>query len=126
MNNQKQTISLILRMFGGGLLIALLIATGVALYGWLRGWQTATEYSNGMFISGSIVIILGVLAVAGGFTSRGNFGITYSQSAGDASIPDRTRQMIVDLLRGYNALAVSAVSGSALIGLSILIYNIFG
>lgn len=113
-------------MFGGGLLIALLIATGVALYGWLRGWQTATEYSNGMFISGSIVIILGVLAVAGGFTSRGNFGITYSQSAGDASIPDRTRQMIVDLLRGYNALAVSAVSGSALIGLSILIYNIFG
>ena len=113
-------------MLGAGILAALCIGAGVVLYGWLRGWRTATQFSNGFFVSSAAVIILGVLTIVGGFTSRGNFAITYSQSAGDASGPERTKQMMVELLRGYNALIFSAITGITLVGLSILIYNLFG
>ena len=126
MTEEKSTSRLFRQILGAGMFAALCIGLGVALYGWLRGWQTATHYSNGLFVAGSAVIILGVLIIVGGFTSRGNFAMTYSQSVSDASTPDRTQQTIVDLLRGYNALAISAIAGIALIGLSILVYKIFG
>jgi hypothetical protein len=126
MNNIKKPANFALRMLGAGIFAAISIGTGVALYGWLRGWETTTQFSNGMFVSGAAVIILGVLTIAGGFTSRGNFAITYSQSAGDSSGPDRAKQMILDILRGYNALVFSAITGTTLIVLSILIYNLFG
>jgi hypothetical protein len=122
MNTIKSSTNFVLRMLGAGILAALCIGAGVTLYGWLRGWQTATQFSNGMFVSGAAVIILGVLTIVGGFTSRGNFAIMYSQSAGDAS----AKQMMVELLRGYNALIFSAITGITLVGLSILIYSLFG
>jgi hypothetical protein len=122
----KKTVLRTLRRLSLGVLAALCIGAGIALYGWLRGWQTATQFSNALFVSGSAVIILGVLAIVGGFTSRGDFAITYSQSAGDASLPERTKQMMLDLLQGYNVLGFSGMIGVTLIGLSIFIYDVFG
>jgi hypothetical protein len=69
---------------------------------------------------------LGGLTVVGGFTSRGNFAITYSQSASEASGAERTKQMMMEILRGYNALVFTVIAGITLIGLAILIYNLFG
>jgi hypothetical protein len=125
-NNIKNSSNFVLWMLSVGLLTALCISAGVGLYGWLRGWQTAVEFSNGMFIAGAGVILLGGLAIAGGFTSRGNFAIPYSRSASEASGPERTKQMMVEILRGYNALVFSSIAGVTLIGLSILIYTLFG
>jgi hypothetical protein len=34
--------------------------------------------------------------------------------------------MMVEILRGYNALVFSSIAGVTLIGLSILIYTLFG
>jgi len=126
MNHIENSSNFVLRMLTTGILAALGIGAVVALYGWLRGWQTAVQFSNGMFVAGAAVIILGGLAVVGGFTSRGNFAITYSQSVSAASGPERTKQMLVEILRGYNVLVFSVIAGITLIGLSILIYNLFG
>jgi hypothetical protein len=79
-----------------------------------------------MFAMGSAVIIFGLLAVWGGFTSRGNFAINYSQSVSDMSLLERGKLWMVDSLRGYQTVAVMTVCGVLMIGLSVLIYEVFG
>lgn len=115
-----------LGIFATGAVMAIVTALLTALLGLILGWQLAVQYSNGMFIAGSMVVILGVAAVWGGFTARGSFAITYAQSVSDMSIAERGKLWMLDSLRGYNAVVVSAISGLLLIGLSILIYSLFG
>ena len=101
-------------------------STLVALYGFIVGWRTAVHFSNGMFVVGSAVIIFGLLAVWGGFTSRGDFAMTYSQSVSDMSLPERTRLWVLDSLRGYNVVAVMTFCGILMIGLAVLIDKAWG
>jgi len=126
MNKVKASSGFAIRMLGIGFLTAVLAGAGVALIGLLLRWQTAVQFSNGLFVAGAAVIIFGALAVVGGFTSRGSFALSYSQSVSAASGPERTKQMIVEILRGYNALTFCVITGVILIGLSILIYTVFG
>ena len=72
------------------------------------------------------VVILGLVAVWGGFTARGDFRITYAQSVSDMSIVERGKLWMLDALRGYNAVVVATICGVLLIGLSILTFNLFG
>lgn len=115
-----------LGMFATGAAVAVITALLVALLGLILGWRTAVQYSNGLFMAGSVVVILGIAAVWGGFTARGNFAVTYAQSVSDMSIAERGKLWMLDALRGYNAVVVSAISGLLLIGLSILVYTLFG
>src|SRR5574338_711302 len=118
---QKPTLrDNLLHVFTTGAALAAAVALLVALFGVLRGWQTAVQFSNGLFVTGSAVIILGLLAVWGGFTARGNFAITYAQSVSDMSIAERGKLWMLDSLRGYNALVVATISGVLLIGLAVL------
>lgn len=115
-----------LRILLAGLASGLVIGLLVALFGWVSGWRTAIQFSNGMFVTGSAIIIFGILAVWGGFTNRGNFAQTYAQTASDMSLPERAKLMYMDVLRGYNVLITATIVGVVLIGLSVLAYNLFG
>ena len=125
-NNMKTTLQNILQMFVTGITCVPILGILVLLVGWIVGWHTATEFSNGMFVTGSAIIIFGLLSVWGGFTSRGSFAITYAQSTGDMSLAERAKLWTIDSLRGYNVIVVTTIIGLIMIGLAILIYNLFG
>lgn len=114
------------RMLVTGAVIAAAVGLLVALIGLVSGWRSGLQFSNGLFIAGSVVVILGLVAVWGGFTARGDFRITYAQSVSDMSIVERARLWALDSLRGYNAVVVATICGVLLIGLSILTFNLFG
>lgn len=123
MKSVSKTIGkLLLAGLASGLVIGIL----VALFGWISGWRTAIQFSNGMFVTGSAIIIFGILAVWGGFTNRGDFAQTYAQTASEMSLPERAKLMYVDVLRGYNVVITATIIGVVLIGLSVLTYNLFG
>jgi len=122
----KSAFQTSLKFLAAGLASGLVIGLLVALFGWISGWKTATQFSNGLFVTGAAVIIFGMLSVWGGFTSRGNFAITYAQTASEMSLSERAKLLYTDVLRGYNVVITATIIGAALIGLAILTYNLFG
>jgi len=96
----------------------------VAGIGWLAQWQSATQFSNGFFFAGSAVIVLGVLSVMGGYKMRADFGVLYSQSAGDMNALKRSQRRIADTLQAYSASVLLFLVGAILIGFAILIPNL--
>ncbi|MFZ5880310.1 MAG: hypothetical protein ACOY0R_13140 [Chloroflexota bacterium] len=120
--NIASAIRILLASLSTGLAFCLLVA-GI---GWVSGWRTSTEFSNGFFLAGSAVIIFGLLALWGGFTSRGDFALTYTQTASDMPLGERAKWMATEVLRGYNVVVTTALIGLVMIGMSILTYKIFG
>jgi hypothetical protein len=123
--NTKTFPQSLARMLLAGLGLAVVVSVLIALFGLVAGWRAPVMYSNGMFVVGSAVIIFGLLAVWGGFTSRGSFALTYAQSVSDMSLSERTKLWMLDALRGYNVVATCTICGVLMIGFSILIYELF-
>ncbi|MGC8855756.1 MAG: hypothetical protein ACP5QU_03060 [Anaerolineae bacterium] len=111
---------------GVSLALTLGLGVGVSLLGWLLGWHTALQFSNGLFVAGSVVIIVGLTGFFGGVGARADFKWMYVQSVGDRSLAEQSKLWLADALRGYNIVATSTLSGVLLIGLSILVDQIFG
>jgi hypothetical protein len=97
-----------------------------ALVGWLLHWNTTTQFSNGFFGAGAILIVLGLFSVVGGFGMRSDFKMLYSQSAGDMNTLERSRRWIADMAQGYAFFSFLLLTGLFLIGFAILIPNVFG
>jgi len=98
--------------------IASLVILVIAL---IYKWDTATQFSDGFFFAGAILVALGLLSLLGGFAQRADFKIIYSQSAGDASLAERTKQMVNDIRQGQGMLILLVGAGLLLILISILI-----
>lgn len=122
----KPYLESLLRMALTGIALGAAASVLVGVFGLIAGWRTALHFSNGMFVVGSVLIIFGILMVWGGFTSRANFGMTYSQSVSDMSLGERSKLWVLDSLRGYNAVVVTTIGGGVMFGLSVLIYQLFG
>ncbi len=122
----KDTLLHILRVIAAGLVAGLAIGVVVGLFGWVAGWKSALEFSNGLFVAGSAIIIFGLLSAWGGFTSRGNFALTYTQTASDMSLAERAKWTAIEVMRGYNVVGTATAMGLALIALSVLTYTLFG
>jgi hypothetical protein len=97
-----------------------LAATVVGIIGLINEWGTV-DYSNGMFIGGAVAIALAILSTFGSWGNRADFKQMYSQSAGDMSLPERSKLWAKDMTRGYNAIVLLSLVGIMLIGLSVLI-----
>lgn len=113
--------SLLLRLVGiilGLTLLASLIVLGAGL---LYRWDRPVQYSNGFFIAGAIVIVLGVFSVAGGFTQRASFPIIYAETASQASLSERTQRMMADINQRYGVIILFAGVGILLIAISVAI-----
>ncbi|MEW6239395.1 MAG: hypothetical protein AB1564_01120 [Chloroflexota bacterium] len=122
----EAAVSFYLRLARMIALAALILSVLLGGIGWLLGWRTSTQFSNGFFIGGGVLIVLGVFSVMGGFSQRADFKMTYSRTASPANIGERARQMIADVNQGYNALIFLTLTGVLLIGIAVLISNLIG
>ena len=121
----KEKIIKILRLLAITFVLACVIGLTNAFIGWLLHWNSTTQFSNGFFGAGAILIALGLLSVMGGFGMRSDFKMLYSQSAGDMNTLERSKRWIADMTQGYGLFLFLLIPGILLIGVSILVANIF-
>jgi hypothetical protein len=122
---REDIIIKILRLLAITFALACIIGLVTALVGWLLHWNTTTQFSNGFFGVGGVLIVLGIMSVMGGFGMRSDFKMVYSQSAGDMNTLDRTKRWIADMAQGYAFFSFLLLTGIFLIGVAILIPNAF-
>ena len=97
------------------------IALVILLMGYFLQWDNPVKYSNAFFWAGAILIIIGLFSVTGGFEQRGNFGMTYAQTAGHANIAERNQRMAADITQRYGSMIFLVLTGLLLIGVAVLI-----
>ena len=121
----EQKASHILRLVGFILGLTMLVSLIVIVIGMVSGWDRSTQFSNGFFIAGAIVIVLGTFSVTGGLQQRANFPLAYAETASDASISERTQRMMTDINQRYGTMTLFIGAGVLLIVISIAIGNLF-
>ena len=104
-----------LRLAGKILLTTVLISLAIYLAGNLLHWSQPTQYSNGFFVAGAIVIVLGVFSIAGGIAQRTNFDILYAETAGQAGIAERNQRTVSEITQRYGNMIFLLVTGLLLI-----------
>ncbi len=104
-----------LKLAGRILGTTILIALAVLLLGYFLGWNQPAQYSNGFFVAGAILVVIGVYTVFGGFAQRANFGMTYAESAGQAGIAERNQRTAGDIVQRYGTMIFLVVTGLLLI-----------
>ena len=110
-----------LRLFGKVLGATALISVVVLLIGYFMQWNEPVKWSNAFFGAGAILIVLGVMSVAGGFAQRADFSMTFAETAGDANISERNQRMSADLTQRYGSMILLTVTGILLIVIAIVI-----
>jgi hypothetical protein len=108
----------IMRILVSAVIFALIVGIVVTIIGLIRAWKTPTQFSDGYFWAGAILISLGVLSVMGGRSYRPTSGLETSESAVPLDMAERSRQLASDITRGYNLLAFLAITGVLLLGMS--------
>ena len=117
--------SLAFRIGITALVILVLAAAVIGIIGLIAGWQGSTRFSDAFFITGSILIVVGLLSLIGTYSQRSSFGVQYSQSAGDMNIQERASRWMADIAQGFNLLIICTISGGLLIGAAILVDKLF-
>jgi Na+/melibiose symporter-like transporter len=117
----ETTGKLILRLAGTVVGIAAVIAIVVLLLGVFLQWKDPVKFSDGFFMAGALLIVSGVLSVAGGFTQRANVRLTYTESAAQASMAERNQRTVTDGLQRYQAMITLLGAGLLLILASVFI-----
>ena len=108
----------ILRILVSAILFSLISGIFVSIIGLMLGWKTSTQFSDGFFWAGAIVISIGFVNVMGMFSQRTVSGLQYSQSAVHLDAAERYKIWEADILHGYNFLAFLGTSGLLLLGLA--------
>ena len=111
----------ILKLVGITFAIACVIGLIILSIGWLLKWSTATQFSNGFFGTGAALIVLGIMSVMGGYGMRSNFGVLYSQSAGNMNTLERSKRWIADMEQGYSSFVFLLLIGIYLVAVAVLI-----
>lgn len=111
----------ILRLVGTIVGLTAGIALIVLLMGYFMQWEKPVQYSNGFFWAGAILIVIGILSVAGGFVQRANFNMVYAESAGQANLAERAQRTVTEVTQRYGTLTMLVASGILLIAISVAI-----
>ena len=121
----EQKGSHVLRLVGFIFGLTVLVSLIVVVIGLISRWDQPTQFSNGFFIAGAIVIVLGTFSVTGGLQQRANFPLAYAETASDASISERAQRMMADINQRYGVMSLFIGAGVLLIAISIAIGNLF-
>jgi hypothetical protein len=105
--------------------IVVLITLAVILLGYILSWNQPVQYSNGFFIAGAILVVVGVYSVAGGFAQWANFGMTYAESASQAGIAERNQRTAADITQRYRSMIFLVITGLLLILIAVGIGRFF-
>jgi hypothetical protein len=118
----------ILRILISAILFSLICGIFVGIISLKLGWKTSTQFSDGFFWAGAIMLSLGLLTVLGR-VSQGTISETqYRQTGVHLDMAERSRQWAADISQGYNILTFLGTSGLMLCGLSglvIPVWNLF-
>ena len=107
-----------LRILIRAILFSLISGIVVTIIGLLLGWKTSTQFSNGFFWAGAILISLGFMNIMGRHSQPADPRMQYSQSVVRMTPDERFKIWEADTFRGYHLLAFLGISGGLLIGLS--------
>ena len=114
------------RLFMVTFLLALAIGILVSAIGWLSGWGTFTQFSNGLFITGGLIVVIGLFSTLGGYDKRSDSFLSYAQSAGDMNLEERSRRMVTDMMQEYRAIVFLTLIGGFLIAMAIFVGSFLG
>ena len=120
--------NMVVRVLIMAILFGLLACIGISLIGLVLGWKTATQFSDGFFWAGAILLCIAFVNLLGMFSQRTVAGLQYSQSAVHLDAGERFKIWEADILHGYKLLAFLGLSGLLLFGmaaLAILIGRLF-
>ena len=115
----------ILRILISAILLSLLAGIVVSITGLILGWKTSTQFSDGFFWAGAILISSGFVNLMGMLSQRAGSGLQYRQSMVHMNAAERLRIWEADISHGYNLLAILGTSGLLLFGLAILVGRLF-
>jgi hypothetical protein len=110
----------ILRILISAILFSLISGIIVTIIGLVLRWKTSSQFSDGFFWAGAILISIGLLFVVGSQNERTVTGLQYNWSAVKMDISERFKLWESDLSSGYSKLAFFGVSGLLLFGQSAL------
>jgi hypothetical protein len=99
-------------------LFSLSAAIVVAIIGLMLGWKSATQFSDGFFWAGAIMISIGFVNLLGMFSQRTGFELRNSPAAVHLDMVERSKIWQADILHGYDLLAFLGISGLLLFGLA--------
>ena len=108
----------VLRILISAILFSLLSGLVVSIIGLMLGWKTSTQFSDGFFWAGAIVISIGFVNLLGTFSQHTASATQYSRSAVRLDMADLYKIWEADNLRGYHLLAFLGISGLLLFGLA--------
>ncbi len=122
----KNTVKAFLRLASVALASAVLLGLMVSGIGWVAGWRSADRFSNGLSMVGSIIFVLGILSMLGGYRMRSSFRVPNSPPAGGMNLGDRTRALAAEVTRGANTVILLILIGALLVAASILVGRLAG
>ena len=108
----------ILRILISAILFSLVSGLVVSIIGLMLGWKTSTQFSDGFFWAGAIVISIGFVNLLGTFSQRPSSAMQYSRSAVRLDMAELYKIWETDNLHGYDLLAFLGISGLLLFGLA--------
>ena len=109
----------ILRILISAILFSLISGIVVSIIGLMLGWKTYTQFSDGFFWAGAIMIFIGLISFQGYRQSTNDGPSVYLDPA------DRSNLWAADTSHGKNLMAVFGISGLLLFGLSFLVLRLF-
>ncbi len=109
----------ILRILIGAILLSLIAGIVVSIIGLMLGWKTSTQFSDGFFFAGVILIAIGSLSFQG-YRQR-----TMDGPSAHVDPADSSKLWAADAFRGKNLMAFFGISGLLLFGLSFLVLRLF-
>jgi hypothetical protein len=104
----------ILRILIAAILFSLVSGIVVSIIGLMHGWKTSTQFSDGFFWAGVVMILIGFVSLQGYSQRTTNWPPVYLDPA------DRGKLWAADTFRGKSLAAVFGISGLLLFGLSFL------
>lgn len=111
----------ILRLARTILGLTTLVSLILLVFGMISRWNTPVQFSNGFFIAGVFVIVLGLVSVAGGFDQRADYTVLYAQTMGEASLAERTQRMMAEIDQRYGSMIILVGAGILLLGISVVL-----
>jgi hypothetical protein len=109
----------ILRILITTILFSLISGLVVWIIGLVLGWRTTTQFSDGFFWAGVILITIGFVSFQG-YRQRTSSGPRVLLDSAELS-----NHWAADTLRGKKLIALFGISGLLLFGLSFLVLRLF-
>ena len=113
-----------LRILIGAILFSLMSGIVVAIIGLMLGWKTSTQFSDGFFWAGAIMIAIGLVQFQG-YRDQGYSDRSIGRAPVYLEPAERSNLWAADTFHGKNLIAFLGISGLLLFGLSLLVARLF-